>query len=504
MGLPFEHGLHSTLFAMRLGERLGVDSETASQIYYGCLLFYVGCTADAEITAELFDDGALLTHFTPVMFGTRAETTAGIMRALAGSGSGPPMRVFRVASRLPRAVRGHQKHLSALCEVAQMLSDRLGLPPSVRGLFVHLTERWDGKGDPAGLKGEEIPLPLRVIHVARDAAFQRLLGGEDHAVRVVRGRAGGAFDPAIAARLAADATDIMSLDAEMSARDETIACEPDPPLTLREEAIDQALAAMGDFADLASPYLVGHSGGVAELATAAAKRCGFSAAELVAMRRAALVHDVGRVAIGARVWQKPGPLTRDEWERVRLHPYHSERVLCRSPFLADLAPVATSHHERLDGSGYHRGMTGAALTPPARLLAAADAYHAMTEPRPHREALSAQRAAEALVGEVGAGRLDADCVAAVLESAGHRAPRVTRPAGLTEREAQVVALLARGLQTKQVGRALGISAKTADRHVQNAYAKIGVSTRASAALFAMQHGLATWGELPIVTARRRS
>jgi hypothetical protein len=275
MGLPFEHGLHSTIFAMRLGERLGVDSETASQIYYGCLLFYVGCTADAEITAELFEDGALLTHFTPVMFGTRAETTAGIMRALAGSGSGPPMRVFRVASRLPRAVRGHQKHLSALCEVAQMLSDRLGLPPSVRGLFVHLTERWDGKGDPAGLKGEEIPLPLRVIHVARDAAFQRLLGGDDHAVRVVRGRAGGAFDPAIAARLAADAADIMSLDAEMSAWDETIACEPAPQLALRGEAIDQALAAMGDFADLASPYLVGHSSGVADLATAAGEAVRF-------------------------------------------------------------------------------------------------------------------------------------------------------------------------------------------------------------------------------------
>jgi len=504
MGFPFEHGLHSTLFAMRLGERLGVDSDTAAQTYYGCLLFYVGCTADAEITAELFEEGALLTHFAPVMFGARAETMAGIVRALASPGSTPPMRALQAASRFPKAVRGHRRHVDALCEVAQMLSDRLGLPPSVRGLFVHLTERWDGKGDPAGLEGEEIPLPLRIIHVARDAAFQRLLGGEEHAVRVVRERAGHAFDPAIATRLADEATDIMALDDERSAWDETIAAEPAPRLTLQGEEIEEALAAMGDFADLASPYLVGHSAGVAELAAAAARLCRLEAKDLVGVRRGALVHDVGRVAIPARIWQKAAPLTADEWERVRLHAYHSERVLCRSPFLATLAPIATAHHERLDGAGYHRGATAAALTPPARLLGAADAYHAMTEPRPHREALSPKRAAETLSQEARAGRLDADAVAAVFEAAGHRAPRIERPAGLTEREAEVVGLLARGLQTKQIGRALGISAKTADRHVQNAYAKIGVSTRAAAALFAMQHGLATWGELPIARAGGRS
>ncbi len=504
MGLPFEHGLHSTLFAMRLAERLGVDSQTASQTYYGCLLFYVGCTADAEIMAEQFDEGALLRHFTPVMFGTPAQTMAGIMRALASPSSAPPVRALQVASRLPRAARGHQRHLAALCEVAQMLSARLGMPAAVRGLFVHLTERWDGKGQPARLKGEEIPLALRIIHVARDAAFQRLLGGEEAAARVVRARAGAAFDPAIATLLADEANDILALDDEGSVWDETLAGEPAPRLTLQGEAIEEALAAMGDFADLVSPYLVGHSAGVAQLATAAARRCGLPAADVVALRWAALVHDVGRVGVPFRIWQKAAPLNPDEWERVRLHAYHSERVLCRSPFLAALAPVATSHHERLDGAGYHRGATAVALTPPARLLAAADAYHAMTEPRPHREALTPQRAAEVLGQEAQAGRLDADSVAAVLAAAGHRAPQVARPAGLTEREAQVIALLARGLQTKQIARSLGISVKTADRHVQNAYAKIGVSTRAAAAVFAMQHGLVVWGEFPIVSVTGHS
>ena len=216
------------------------------------------------------------------------------------------------------------------------------------------------------------------------------------------------------------------------------------------------------------------------------------------------MHDLGRVAVHARIWEKTGPLTMDEWEQVRLHPYQSERVLSRSPFLARLAEVAGAHHERLDGSGYHRGASGPAVCIGGRVLAAADAYHAMTEPRPHRESLPAATAAQRLAEEASAGRLDPEAVTAVLEAAGQRAPRIDRPAGLTEREAEVLALIARGLQTKQVGRALGISAKTADRHVQNVYGKIGVSTRAGAALFAMEHGLTAWGELPMAGGAPRS
>jgi HD-GYP domain-containing protein (c-di-GMP phosphodiesterase class II) len=223
-----------------------------------------------------------------------------------------------------------------------------------------------------------------------------------------------------------------------------------------------------------------------------------------AIRRAGLLHDLGRVAVHPRIWQKPGPLTADEWEQVRLHPYHTERVLSRSPFLCGLAPAASAHHERLDGSGYHRGAVGAELALPARLLAAADAYHAMTQPRPHRPALAPEQAGAELGADASAGRLDAEAVSAVLEAAGQQVPRLERPAGLTEREAQVVGMLARGLQTKQVAHALGISAKTADHHVQSAYRKIGVSTRAGATLFAMEHGLIAWGELPIARVQARS
>ena len=255
-----------------------------------------------------------------------------------------------------------------------MLADGVGLPPSVQGLLAYLMARWDGKDPIGAAKGEEIPLPMRIVHVAVDAAFQRMLGGEEHAVRVVRKHAGHGLDPEVATCLADDASTILALDREASAWEETLAGEPHPHFILEDKAIERALAAMGNFADLISPYLTGHSTGVAELACAAALRCRIDSP--AALRRAALVHDLGRVAVGARTWQRPGPLSADECEQVRLHPYQTGRVLSRSPVLAALAPVAGAHHERLDGSGYHRGCRGAELPLPARVLAAAQASSA--------------------------------------------------------------------------------------------------------------------------------
>ncbi|MPZ00347.1 MAG: HD domain-containing protein [Actinophytocola sp.] len=498
IGVPLEHGLHSALIATRLGDILGVDPETRPQAYYTSLLFYIGCTASATTASEIFaEDHALTTYAVPVRFGSPIQMVAGMGRAIAPPGRSPIVRATQLARGVPVLAREFLDVVGADCEVARMLTGRLGLSSAVSTLFTHANDRWDGRGWPARTKGEAIPLPMRVAHIARDAAFQRMLGGDEFTAQVVRGRAGGAFDPDIAEPFADHAAENLAFDPQSSAWAETLACEPAPNLMLEGESIDHALSAIGDFADLVSPYLVGHSAGVAQLATAAGPRCGLGIEEILALRRAALVHDVGRVAVPVRIWQHAGPLSPDDWERVRLHAYHTERILSRSPFLASLAPIAAFHHERLDGSGYHRGSMAAALSVPARVLAAADAYHTMTEPRPHRGALTPQQAAGRLGEEVRAGRLDPDAVGAVLAAAGQRAPRISRPAGLTDRESEVVGLIARGLQTKQVARTLGISVKTADRHIQNAYRKMGVSTRVGAALFAMQHGLATWGELPM-------
>lgn len=496
MGFPFEHGLHATLMAQRLAALLGVDDETMSQTYYCCLLAYTGCTTDADVSLRVFG-GDRTENITPVQFGTSVQMLGGVVRAVTPPDLPLHRRVYEVGRRVPMAVRFFKPHFVALCDVAEMMAQRLGLPSSIHSLFAYLTERWDGKGALDRATGDEIPLPIRINAVARDAAYQRLVAGDERAVEVIRERAGKAFDPDVANAFAVAAAEVMAAaDVPESAWEAALAAEPTPWLTLEGRGIDRALTAIGDFSDLLSPFQSGHSAGVASLTVAAAERLRFEPAEVVRLKRAAHLHDLGRVAVSPRVWQKPGALSASEWEEVRLHPYHTERILSRSQFLASFADVACNHHERLEGSGYHRGVSAASLSPSARLLAAADAFHAMTEPRPHRSALSTEQTVDELTRQASDGRFDAEMVRAVVEAAGHPAPRVRRPAGLTAREAEVVGLLARGLQTKQLARALDISVKTADRHIQNAYRKMGVSSRAAATLFSMEHGLTSWGDHP--------
>ena len=257
--------------------------------------------------------------------------------------------------------------------------------------------------------------------------------------------------------------------------------------------LDRALTAVADFTDLKSPYFRGHSTCVARLATDAARSAGMADALAVGLGRAALVHDVGRVAVPSGIWDKAGPLSVSEWERVRLHPYLTERVLQRCSSLEPLADIAGHHHERADGSGYHRGASGDQLSLSARLLAAADAFQAMAEDRPHRPALRPADATASLLDDVDTGRFCRVEVDAVLAAAGQvsRPPQVARPANLTEREVDVLRLIARGHANKAVAAKLGITPKTVGHHVEHIYTKAGVTTRAGAALFAMENGLLT-------------
>jgi len=482
MGLPFGLGLGSTVVAMRLAARLGVDEATAMQTYYGCLLFYAGCTTDADVQADLFPDG-LTEHWTPVMFASQRQSMAGVFRSLGSGDGGRVRRSVRAAVKFPWAGRGYKHHTQALCEVAEMLATGVGLPPAASTQFRLLTERWDGAG-PLGLaSGANLPFSIRIVHVARDAIVQRHLHGPARAVAVVRERAGGAFDAAVVEALSADVLD------ESPEWTTAMAAEPPPHLTLEGAQIDDALTALAAFADLAD--VIGHSSAVADLAARAAKYLGRSDDDVTLVRRAALVHDLGKVGVPFRIWQNDGARSSDDWEKIRLHPYYTERILSGSPYLTTLANVARCHHERLDGSGYHRGVTASDLGLPARLLAAAVAYRSTLETSPGSPALTTDSAAAELRAAAESGMLDADSVSAVLEAAGHRLERIARPGGLTQREEQTLTLLAQGFATKQIGRALGVTPKTADHYVQQVYAKIGVSTRAAAAVYAMQHGLAT-------------
>jgi len=268
-----------------------------------------------------------------------------------------------------------------------------------------------------------------------------------------------------------------------------LAAEPLPAATVGAGALDDVLSAWADFADLKSPWTRGHSRAVASLAEAAGRQAGLDADTCDGLRHAGLVHDLGRVAVENGIWDKSGPLTTSEWERVRLHPYYTERILVRCASLARVAGPASSHHERLDGAGYHRALPAEALSPGDRILAAADVYAALTADRPHRSALGPDEAARTLEADAGRG-LDPDAVACVLAAAGHgQAPPRRRPADLTDREVQVLRLIARGASNREAAERLVIAPKTVGRHVENLYRKIGVSSRAAAAVFAMEHRL---------------
>ncbi len=489
LGQPMEHVLRSWRITARLAEWIGLDDRQRADLYYVALLAWVGCVADTYEVASWFGDDIAL-RADSYEIDLAGLPMLGFMLRHVGAGA-PALQRLRLATSLV-VTRGHavQRGLMSHCVSTAHLAERLGLGPDVQEPLKQMFARWDGKGVPAGVGGEEIALPIRLFHVADVVEVYYHQHGIDAAREVARERRGKQFDPNIVDQFCLHAPEL--LEATDGDVDWMVLIEREPGLRARldDPEIDNALEAVADFTDLRSPFLTGHSRGVADLAAGAATEIGLPAQDIVATRRAGLLHDLGRHGIPATIWDKPGPLTTAERERIRLHTYYTERMLARPPALACYGAIAASHHERLDGSGYHRALGGPSLSMPSRLLAAADVYHAMTEPRPHRPALNAPQAAKEIHAEVRAGRLDGDAVDAVLAGAGQqRRKRRSGPAGLTPREIEVLTLIARGASNRQVAHALGIAPKTAGTHVERIYIKIGASTRSTAALFAMQHGL---------------
>ena len=488
-GQPMEHVLRQCLIALRLADRAGLDEEERSVVYYTALLVNVGCHGDAHEQAKWFGDDIALKSGKYDHEQRGVRTAAAAIRMI-GRGN-TPLHRFRVG--LEFAVSGH-RDLDGMIErhasLAQTLAERLGLSVAVQDAVGASYERWDGRGWPGALQGDAIPIASRIAQVAEYVEVAHRVGGDDAARALVRKRGGTQFDPSLADVVRSDAELILGdLDATRT-WDAVIAAEPALGVILSGDGVDQALRAIADFVDLKSPYTLGHAQAVSELTAATGSQLGLPEEDVVVLRRAGLVHDLGRLGVSNTIWDKRGPLGAGEWERVRMHPYLTERMLHQSVSLAPLAEIAVQHRERLDGSGYPRGLAGGAISRPARILGTVDAYRSMCEPRPYRPALAPDESAAELRTEVRAGRLDGDIVDAVLAAAGHRVPRRSdRPAGLTAREVDVLRLLARGLSNKEIAKELVITPKTARNHVEHIYAKIDASSRVGASLFAMQHGL---------------
>jgi HD-GYP domain-containing protein (c-di-GMP phosphodiesterase class II)/DNA-binding CsgD family transcriptional regulator len=480
-GHPPGEAMRACLLSSELARRAGLDPIGQGAVFYASLMRFAGCAATSHEAAGAFggDDIAVRSR------GDLIDPTRPLeaLRFLTGLGHGAER--LRVLARGPAVGTIVKESARADCEVGADLTQRLRLPDAVRRAVLCAFERFDGKGSPVGLAGDDVSEAARFAAAGYAAVMFDAVGGAGLATETVARWSGRALDPSIAAIFLEAPAELLTISNPDDVWGAVVDTEPQPRRLFRDEAhLDEALAGFGDAADLKAPFFQGHSRGVASLARAASTD-GLPVDPAVAFR-AGLVHDLGRVAVPTGVWERPGPLRAQEWELVRLHPYHSGRILARSPVLEPLGAIVSRHHERADGSGYPAGVRAGELGATARLLAAADVWHALGEARPHRAALPPVEASRVISGLP----LDRDAVRAVLRAAD--APRASfppLPVDLTERELEVLRLLATGRTKRQIAGELFISHSTVHTHTVHIYAKCDVSTRAGLAMFAMRHGL---------------
>jgi HD-GYP domain-containing protein (c-di-GMP phosphodiesterase class II) len=500
VGLPAEHGLRSCLIALQLAERLALPASDQVTVYYTSLLMDAGCTAwTSQMARRMMSDEIVARR--ELVFHTntrnRLHALAWMVRFIAPSA--PVAR--RVGPIADFASHGHEivrEGFLNTCDVARSLAARLGMSPDVQGALLSVFEQWDGGGFPRGMREQDIPLACRIVYISAFFEVFHADAGREGALDLIRKGRGRAFDPHVTDILLGAATDAefwAPLESNQSLWSVVMALEPESPQRwLTDAQLTDTLVAVADFADLKSPYNLGHSRRVAGAAESIATRLGFPAEELLNLRRAALTHDLGLVAVPSFVLdRRPSDLTRVEREQLRLHPYHSERILANVPALGKAAALVGAHHERVDGQGYYRGLRDRQIPLGAQIIAVADRFDELSHDAPGRPGLAPEAALEAMSLEVGSA-FSAAMFEALGQQLGLAQPHAERlhpdwPAGLTDREVEVLQLAAQGLSRRGMSQRLFVSESTVRTHLEHIYAKIGVSSRAAATLFAVENDL---------------
>jgi len=494
-GQSQDFALRSCVLAMRWADAMGLDVPQRRAVFHQALLRYVGCNAGTDLLAAACgDEIALRRDLARIDIGNQSELAETIIRAITRSFAGAPADEIAkaVEQGLAEAMNVSVPILKGHCEVAQRIAERIGLSGDIRDNLGKLYERWDGRGLPRGLKGDAVTLAVRMVTLSQDAIVLTEAHGAETMAAMIAKRKGGAYEPALADSFLGQYQRLLEGTDGAIDRETILALEPLPHAVLDDAACEEAYLAIADMVDMRMPFTFGHSRAVASLADAAGKRMGLPATDIRELRWSGYVHDIGELAVPVSTWMKAKPLTARETDAAHLHPYHGERSLAALGGEGKaVAALVLRHHERLDGNGYHRGARGPDLSPAARILAAAEAFQTSREARPHRPAMNDADAAAKLRRDVREGRLCGDAVEAVLACAGQpsRRAQVERLAGLTPREIEVLRLIAAGHTAKGAARELDIAPKTADNHIQSLYSKIGVTTRAAAALYALERGL---------------
>ena len=489
-----EHGTNTAFVGVQLGHALGAGAEDLEAVFYGALVKDAGCGACGAVLARYFADDEMVPRLDLNLVDLHSPRSMGawaVSRLRLDPGTAPA-RLARLAAFASRCGSVAHEAMSAHCEVAADFAAGLGFGPHVQDAVHYQYERHDGRSPAFGRPAEAIPRPAQILHLALAADLVRGLSGAEAAAAMVSRRTDTYFDPDVAGAYLDLAGGLWPDGDEPVPLTDVLCCAPGTPVD--ELPGDRRLAvceALADFADLKSARRGSHSHTVASLAARAASGLGLPAAEQERLRRAGLVHDLGKIAVPYRLLEQAGDDTRAASRRagaaalaepVRLHPYYAQRILSRVRPLADLAADVGAHHERLDGSGYPLGLAAPGIPIGARVLAAADVW-----------AERADHGPPDLTGEDG---LDPACIAALRSrprpGTGHPRQRSRADPGraaLSSRELEVLRLLTDGASNPDISKILHISRRTAEHHVEHILTKLDVTSRTAAVAHALTHEL---------------
>ncbi len=391
-GQPAGHARRTCLIGMRLAEVIGLGPGLRSSLFYALLLKDAGCSTNASKVAELYgaDDRAVKLDRKTTDHLSTVDNVRHLVRNVA-PGAGPLAKGRQLVALARQANEASHTLLQMRCERGADIARMIDLDEDTAAAIRSLDEHWDGGGYPYHLEGEAIPLLGRVLCLAQTVEVFLARDGVQAAMDVARHRRGTWFDPELVDALLTLEGDTALWEAlsDGDASSALIAHEPrDRVERADDERLDRIAEAFARVIDAKSPYTARHSEGVARIAVDVGRRLGFDAVALRDLRRAGLLHDIGKLGVSSRILDKPGRLDEQEWQAMRRHPELTYRILRPVTAFAGLAADAAAHHEKLDGSGYHLGSTAAALSPAARVLAVADIAEALGADRPYRAALA--------------------------------------------------------------------------------------------------------------------
>jgi putative nucleotidyltransferase with HDIG domain len=411
-GQPRGHSERTCLIAMRIAEQLGLDQQTRSSLFHAALLKDAGCSSNAAKVASLYgaDDAVVKRDRKLTDHLDAAQSVRHLVRSTA-PGRSPLAKARRLRHLVAHGSAGSRGLTDLRCERGAAVARSVGVSLEAETAIRHLDEHWDGRGYPNGLAGEAISLCGRILCLAQTAEVFWQDGGAPEACQVARDRRGTWFDPALVDALCAAEHDDAFWPTLAVPR--VAALEPvDRLLLTDDDGLDRIAQAFAGIVDAKTPYTARHSDGVAEIAVRLGDALGLDADALRELRRAGLLHDIGKLGVSNRILDKPGKLDANEWAAVRRHPQWTLEILQNVPAFAELAELAANHHEKLDGSGYFRGLTADQLTLPARILGVADVAEALSAARPYRDALAPETVLDIMRPDAGRA-LDARVFAAL-------------------------------------------------------------------------------------------